>query len=91
MLVDEKNVQNAKIEFIIACKPHFDTCQSNFCRIFQVGFVSLQTFRADAVGEHGFGMRGNVGFHLPPVALVVADAFAGGADGQQAGQQFDMA
>lgn len=58
---------------------------------FDLVFVSLQTFRADAVGEHGFGMRRDVSLDLPPVALIVADALARGADRQQSGKQLDMA
>ena len=46
-------------------------------------------FGADAVGELHFGMVGHEAFHFVPVAFVVADFFAMGADWEESGDLFD--
>ena len=50
----------------------------------------MGAFGADAVGEVGVGMAGDVVLDLLPGAVVFADFFAGGADGQQAAEGFDL-
>src|SRR5208282_3320641 len=62
-----------------------------------VGVASLQfreifpgALRAVAVRESGVGVLLDLALHLAPVALVVADFLAGGADGQQAAQGLDL-
>src|ERR1035437_8208542 len=50
----------------------------------------LETVRANAVREIRPRMRVNVGLDLAPVALVVADALAPGANGEEAVQRFDI-
>ena len=52
----------------------------------QVRVQLLDAIRADAVGEGGIGVFLDVALHLAPIALVVADFFATGADGQQPAQ-----
>ena len=42
------------------------------------------------MAESGRAVGFDVGFDLVPVALIVADTLAGGADGQQAAQGFDF-
>jgi hypothetical protein len=42
------------------------------------------------MSELGIGMLGKVGLELIPVAAIVTNFFAGGANGQQAAQTFDV-
>src|SRR3989338_2030779 len=50
----------------------------------------LRAVRADAMRKFGFGMLGDVVLNLLPVALVIADFFAGGANRQKTTQGFDL-
>src|SRR5438093_1492313 len=45
--------------------------------------LTFETSRTDAVGELGGAAGRNVGFHLMPIILVVANFFAVNADGEQ--------
>ena len=51
----------------------------------------LLAFGTDAVRDLGIGIRRDVFFYLVPIAAVVADLFAPGADGQQTLQRLDLA
>src|SRR5271165_5421732 len=55
-----------------------------------VGVETLGTFRADAVGEVGLRAVADVTFHRGPVAGLVANILAGGANGQKPGERFDL-
>ena len=59
------------------------------CR--QVRVELLDAIRAYAVGEGGIGVFLDVALHLAPIALVVADFLATGADGQQPAQRLHVA
>src|SRR5262249_61431156 len=49
----------------------------------------FRAFRTDAVRKLRFGMLPYIGFDVFPIALVVADVFARGADRQKAAELFD--
>ena len=64
-----------------------------FVRVVQFGDFVFEFFPAtgaDAVGEVRVGVRMNVLLDRLPVALVVADTFAPGANRDEAGQGFDL-
>ena len=50
----------------------------------------FQAVRAEAVAEGDFGVTHDVLLNLVPIAPVVADFFAAGADGQQSAQDFHL-
>src|SRR5262249_51525145 len=49
----------------------------------------LDAIGANAMGKVGVGMLLNIGLHLLPVAVVVADLFAAGTNREQPAQRFD--
>src|SRR5271165_6698231 len=55
-----------------------------------VGVETLGTFRADAVGEVGLRAVADVTLHRGPVAGLVANILAGGANRQEPGERFDL-
>ena len=57
---------------------------------FELAFVCLHARGTNAMRENDAGMFCNIGLHLLPVTFVVADTFAGGADGQQSGESLDL-
>jgi hypothetical protein len=56
----------------------------------EVRIQSVEALGTDAMGELGVRVISHIDFDLGPVAVVVADLFAGGADGQQPAQGLDF-
>src|ERR1051326_3715416 len=54
--------------------------------VFHPGIQLAYALRADAVAEIGLRVAADVRFQLMPVSLVVANLFAGRADGQQSAE-----
>jgi len=55
----------------------------------QLWIQLVQAFGTDTVRKLRVGMVPDIGFDTFPIAMVIADVFAGGADGQQAAERLD--
>ena len=60
------------------------SAQSATRLILNLGVKLFDAFRTDTMGKFGIGMILNVTFKPIPIALVITNFFAIGADGQQA-------
>ena len=67
------------------------TCRGDFGRFDWVLRIQpLDAIGTNAVSKIGIRMGADIGFDLLPIPLIVANFFAGGANGQQAAEGLDM-